>query len=68
MHGAMATLYQCSDSSNGPGLKLIMGHDVLVWSDSRITCEVSFHGHGQVNVVLDTAVAVATDIVSPTER
>lgn len=68
VHGAMATLYQCSVSSNGPGLELIMGHDLLVWNDSGITCEVSFHGHTQVNVELDVAVADATELVSPTKH
>jgi hypothetical protein len=68
VHGAMATLYQCSDSSNGPGLKLVMGHDLLVWTESGITCEVSFHGHSQVNVDLDTAVANATELVSAAKR
>src|ERR1700722_8957892 len=43
VHGSVATLYQCSDSSNDPGqLELITGHDVLVWDDSGLTCEVSF--------------------------
>ena len=65
VNGAMATLYQCSDSSNGPGLKLLMGHDLLVWNKSGITCEVSFHGHTQVNVNLDIVVADATRVVSP---
>jgi hypothetical protein len=68
VHGAMTALYQCSDSSNGPGLELIMGHDVLVWNDAGITCEVSFHGHSQVNVDLDGAIADATQLVSPTKR
>lgn len=65
VHGAIATLYQCSDSSNGPGLKLVMGHDLLLWNESGIICEVSFHGQSQVNVDLDMAVADATELVSP---
>ena len=66
VHGVVAKLYQCSDSSTLPGqLKLIMGHDLLVWDDAGITTEVSFHGHSQVNVDLDIAVAKATGLVSP---
>jgi hypothetical protein len=68
VNGAIATMYQCSDSSGGQGLELVMGHDLLVWSESGITCEVSFHGHTQVNVNLDIAVADATELVSPTNR
>ena len=69
VHGLVATLYQCSDSSNAPGqLELLMGHDVLVWNDSGIACEVSFHGHSQVNIDLDIAVADATQLVSPPKR
>jgi hypothetical protein len=69
VHGSLATLYQCSDSSSTPGqLEIIMGHDVLAWNDSGITCEVSFHGHTQVNIALDIAVADATELVSPTNR
>jgi hypothetical protein len=69
VHGSVATLYQCADSSNTHDqLELIMGHDVLVWKDSGITCEVSFHGHSQVNIELDMAVADATELVSPTNR
>ncbi len=69
VHGSVATLYQCSDSSNDPGqLQLFMGHDVLVWNDSGVTCEVSFHGHTQVNIALDIAVAAATELVAPTRQ
>ena len=68
IHGAIGTFYTCSDSSDAPGLKLVMGHDLLVWNESGLTCEVSFHGHSQVNVDLDIAVADATQLVSPTKR
>ena len=69
VQGSVATLYQCSDSANDQGqLQLIMGHDVLVWNDSGVTCEVSFHGHSQVNLALDIAVADATELVSPTRQ
>ena len=69
VQGVAGKLYQCSDSSTGPGeLELIMGHDLLVWEDAGITTEVSFHGHSQVNVDLDLAVAKATSLVSPSSR
>jgi hypothetical protein len=66
VHGSAATLYQCSDSSRGPGeIELLTGHDLLVWNDAGITSEVSFHGHSQVNVDLDIAEADATILVAP---
>jgi hypothetical protein len=69
VHGAIVMLYQCSNASGGPGeLKLFQGHELLVWDDSGITCEVSFHGHSQVNVDLDIAVARATTQVSPSQH
>jgi hypothetical protein len=65
-HGAVAMLYQCSDVSTGPGVsELLKGHDLLVWDDAGITTEVSFHGHSQVNVDLDIAMAKATVLVAP---
>jgi len=69
VHESVATLYQCSDSSTAPDqIQLITGHEVLAWNNSGITCEVSFHGHSQVNIELDIAVADATELVSPKKR
>jgi hypothetical protein len=69
VHGAVAKLYQCSDASTAPGvLELLKGHDLLVWEHAGITTEVSFHGHSQVNVDLDIAVANATLLVTPRKR
>lgn len=69
VHGSVAKPYQCSDSSSGPNeVDLLMGHDLLLWDDAGITCEVSFHGHSQVNLDLDVAEADATVLVSPTKR
>jgi hypothetical protein len=67
VHRAKATLF-AQIHLVGPGLKLVMGHDLLVWSESGIICEVSFHGDTQVSVNLDVAVADATEIVSPAKR
>jgi hypothetical protein len=69
VHGTTAKFYQCSDASSGPGqVALLMGHDLLVWVEAGITCEVSFHGHSQVNLDLDVAEADATILVSPAKR
>ncbi len=69
VHGSAAKLYQCADASRGPNqVRLLMGHDLLEWNDAGITCEVSFHGHSQVNQDLDVAEADATVLVSPTRR
>jgi lysophospholipase L1-like esterase len=66
VHGLTAKLYQCGTASNPLAeTQIIEGHTVLVWSDRGITAEVSFHGHSQVNVDLDTAVANATFLVPP---
>jgi lysophospholipase L1-like esterase len=66
VHGIPAKLYQCGDAMKPLAeTQIVEGHTVLVWSDRGITSEVSFHGHSQVNVDLDTAVANATFLVSP---
>ena len=69
VHGHPAKLYQCADASNSPTeIQIIEGHTLLVWNDGGVTCEVSFHGHSQVNVDLDLAVANATVLVKPRGR
>lgn len=66
VHGHQAKLYQCADASDSPTeIQIVEGHTLLVWNDAGITCEVSFHGHSQVNVDLDVAVADATILVTP---
>jgi hypothetical protein len=66
VHGNVAKLYQCADSRTSPfQIETITGHTLLVWNDAGVTCEVSFHGHSQVNVDLDVAVAEATTLQSP---
>jgi len=67
--GVIAKLYQCSDSGSGPGVfQLLMGHQLLVWNEAGITCEVSFHGISQVNVDLDVAIADSTRMVTAGRR
>jgi hypothetical protein len=69
VHGRLANLYTCADESNSlAGGEIILGHTLLVWDDHGMTCEVSFHGHSQVNVDLDEAEANATVMVSPQKR
>jgi hypothetical protein len=69
VHGHLAKLYQCGAASNSlTEIQIVEGHTLLVWNDAGITCEVSFHGHSQVNVDLDIAMANATLLVSPRRR
>lgn len=63
-----ARVYQCGSDQSLNQLELVSGHTLLVWQDAGITTEVSFHGHSQVNVNLDVAVANATLLVSPRRR
>jgi hypothetical protein len=61
VHGHPAKLYQCGDASKSlTETQIVEGHTLVVWNDGGITCEVSFHGHSQVNADLDVAVADAT--------
>jgi hypothetical protein len=69
VHGSVTTLYQCANSGTSPGEnELVLGHDLLMWHNGGITAEVSFHGHSQVNVDLDIAVADAILQVAPLKR
>jgi hypothetical protein len=66
VRGLLAKLYTCADQSNSQmGGEIVLGHTLLVWDDHGMTCEVSFHGHSQVNVDLDRAEAGATVLVAP---
>jgi hypothetical protein len=65
VHGVTAKMYQCANSSNGESLELDVGHELLVWKQRGVICEVSFHGHSQINQDLDLVIADATRIVAP---
>jgi len=64
VHGASAILYECSDSWNPSSLEIDLGHELLIWKRSGITCELSFHGHSLLNQQLDLAVARATSLIA----
>jgi len=68
VHGVVAQMYQCSNSWNAKSIELDVGHELLIWRQDRITCEVSLHGHSQVNRDLDLEIANATRIVFPVKR
>lgn len=65
VHGASAKLYECSDVWNRSSGEIDVGHELLIWQQSGITCEVSFHGHSQLNQQLDAVIARATTLVEP---
>ena len=70
VHRSVAKLYQCADSrSSTSQIETIVGYTFArAWNDAGMTWEVSFHGHSQVNVDLDVAVADATILVPPQKR
>jgi hypothetical protein len=65
VHGVVAHMYQCAEDSNGSSVALDQGHDLLVWKQLGLTCEVGLHGHSQVNQALDIVIARATFMVLP---
>jgi hypothetical protein len=65
VHGVSAALYECSDVWNQSSGEIDVGHELLVWKQSGVTCEVSFHGHSLLNQELDVVVARATSLVEP---
>ncbi|HXQ59294.1 MAG TPA: hypothetical protein VN799_04325 [Acidimicrobiales bacterium] len=65
VHGSVATLYTCADSSNGTSVELDVGHELLVWKQSGVTCEVSLHGHSRTNELLDFLIAEETVMIAP---
>jgi hypothetical protein len=65
VHGVTARMYVCANSSNGKSVELDVGHELLVWKQSGVICEVSLHGHSQINQDLDLVIANASRIVAP---
>ena len=69
VHRSLAELFQCQDAADPhAGVLIVEGHTLLVWKDAGVTCEVSFHGHSQVNIDLDVAEADATVLIAPRGR
>ena len=58
-------MYECSDTAGTASIELDQGHELLVWQQAGVTCEVSFHGHSRTNQDLALAVARSTRMVSP---
>jgi hypothetical protein len=65
VHGLVARMYECSETADASSIELDQGHELLVWRQEGVTCEVSFHGHSRANQVLALAVARSTRMVSP---
>ncbi len=65
VHSGLAVLYECSDVWSRSSPELDVGNELLVWKQSGITCEVSFHGHSLLNQELDVIAARATSLVDP---
>jgi hypothetical protein len=65
VHRVTARMYQCANSDNGRSVELDVGHELLIWKQNGVICEVSLHGHSQVNQDLDLVIANATKFVFP---
>lgn len=65
VHGDSAALYECSDVWNQSSLEIDVGHELLVWKQSGVTCEVSFHDHSLLNQELVVVAARAITLVDP---
>ncbi len=44
-------------------MKTVEGHDLLQWKQDGMVNQVSFHGHSQVNLDLDLAVAQSVKLI-----
>jgi hypothetical protein len=66
IHGSTATYFQCADSSSDRNaIEIVAGHDLLQWRQAGLLVQVSFHGHSQVNLDLDLAVARSVRLIRP---
>ena len=67
IHGSTGRFFECANTSSDRDARTtILGHDLLQWKEGPIVCQVSFHGHSQVNLDLDLAVAKSVRSVRPT--
>jgi hypothetical protein len=66
IHGSVGTFFQCADSSSDRNaIETVAGHDLLQWKQDGMLIQVSFHGHSQVNLDLDLAVARSVHLIRP---
>jgi hypothetical protein len=65
IHGSVGRMYECSETGDAASIELDQGHELLVWRQAGVTCEVSFHGHSRTNQDLALAVARSTRMTSP---
>ena len=64
IHGSPGQFFECADSSNDPNAtETVQGHDLLQWKQDGMVNQVSFHGHSQVNLDLDLAVAQSVELI-----
>jgi hypothetical protein len=66
IHGSVGAFFQCADSSSDRNaIETVEGHDLLQWKQDDMLIQVSFHGHSQVNLDLDLAVARSVHLIHP---
>jgi hypothetical protein len=66
IHGSPGKLFECANSNTDPNaIELVQGHDLLQWKQDGMVIQVSFHGHSQVNLDLDLAVARSVQLIRP---
>ncbi len=64
IHGSPSEFFECANSSNDPNaMKTVQGHDLLQWKQDGMVNQVSFHGHSEVNLDLDLAVAQSVKLI-----
>jgi hypothetical protein len=66
IHGSPGTFFECANSSTDPNaIETVQGHDLLQWKQDGMVNQISFHGHSQVNLDLDLAVARSVELIRP---
>ena len=66
IHGSSGTFFECANSSTDPNaVETVQGHDLLQWKQDGMVNQVSFHGHSQVNLDLDLAIAQSVELIRP---
>ena len=66
IHGSSGSYFECANSYTDPNaIETVQGHDLLQWKQGGMLNQVSFHGHSQVNLDLDLAVARSVELIRP---